>query len=454
MNRADLTALYLDELKRNGIPARELTSTLTGSVLLNSFHGGRYLSRPMFLGRDEREQLECDLANLRSALLSIPDKLYGGDLPAFARSVGMTDVQVSAIMRSRAAAPTTLARADLYVDQSGFRLLEYNMGSPLGGIDNADLVRALLGHPVLAEFAQAHRLDYVDSSREQVKTILAECGFEPGSRPVMVMTDWPSSYEKLAPSLRLYSARLSELGIDARAAHVGELQVRDGRVWLGEVAVDIIYRLFMIEDLLEYPDAPALMDPILDAAARGQVAIFTPLDDALFASKGALAMLSDEQNRPLFEPQQLASLDRILPWTRMARPGLVTLEDGCGVELLDYALTHQQDLALKPTLLHGGHGVLLGWHGDTTTQAWEEQVRGAMGGPYVIQRRIRPIPDLFPTDAGETAPWIVVWGVYTMLGGYGGVYARGTSVESNIEVVNLGTGAFATSCLDARPVTG
>jgi hypothetical protein len=80
----------------------------------------------------------------------------------------MTEVQVSAIMCSRAAAPTTLARADLYVEHR-FRLLEYNMGSPLGDIDNADLVRALL---------------------EQV------------------ITDWPSRYEKLAPSLRLYCARL------------------------------------------------------------------------------------------------------------------------------------------------------------------------------------------------------------------------------------------------------
>ena len=94
---------------------------------------------------------------------------------------------------------------------------------------------------------------------------------------------------------------------------MGELEARDGRVWLGELPVDIIYRLFMIEDLLEYPQAPALLDPILDAAARGEVAIFTPLDDALFTSKGALAMRSDEANRPLFDPHQLASPDRILP---------------------------------------------------------------------------------------------------------------------------------------------
>ena len=451
MNRTTLTALYLDEIKRRGIPSSELVGTQVDSEMLNSFYSGRYLARPLFLGQADREQLASDLTNLRAALLSLPDLLYGGNLPAFARSVGMTDVQVSAIMRSRNVTATRLTRADLYVDETGFRLLEFNMGSAIGGIDNADMARALLEHPVLTEFAQAYRLGYVDTMREQVKTIKAESGFEPGSRPVMVMTDWPSSYQTLAPYMRLYTARLSELGLDACAAHIGELEVRDHRVWLGEVAIDIIYRLFMVEDLLEYPDAPALMDPILDAAARGEVKIFTPLDDGVFASKGALAMLSDEGNRPLLDPEHVASMDRILPWTRMVRRGPVTLEDGRRGDLLDYALGHQQDLALKPTLLHGGQGVLLGWRADTSARLWEERVRAALDGPYVIQRRIRPVPELFPADDGDPVPWIVNWGAFTMFDGYGGTFGRATTIQSNIEVISIDAGAYVTSCLHALP---
>jgi hypothetical protein len=170
----------------------------------------------------------------------------------------------------------------------------------------------------------------------------------------------------------------------------------------------------------------------------------------VFASKGALAMLSDEANRSLFHPHELVSLDRILPWTRMVRPGPVTLEDGSRVDLLTYALSHQHDLALKPTLLHGGHGVLLGWRQDTTPQEWEEQVRSAMDGPYVIQRRIRPVPELFPSGTGDTEPWIVAWGAFTVARGFGGVWTRATTVESNIEVINLDKGAYAGCCLHAE----
>ncbi len=451
MNRATLTARYLDEVNRRDISAKELLGTLPESEALNFFYGGRYLSRPLFLGDREREQLSADLVNLRSALVSLPNRLYGGDLAAFARAVGANDVQVSAIMRSRGAAVTKQLRADLYIEEGGgFRLLEFNMGSALGGMDNADMCRALLEHPVLAEFADAHDLEYVDTMVDQVDNYYTECGFAPAARPMVACTDWPSSYQTLEPYMRAYNARVQQMGLDEHACHIGQLEVRDGRVWLGDRAVDIIDRLFMIEDLLESPEAAALMDPILDAAARGEVKIYTPMDSGIFSSKGALAMLSDEANRSIFDPQERASLDRILPWTRMVRPGPVTLEDGRRVDLLEYALANRHDLALKPTLLHGGQGVLLGWGRETTEQAWDEQVRAAVDGPYVLQRRIRPQFELFPSDSGQPVPWIVCWGAFTTSKGYGGVFARASSVESNVEVINTNTGAYVGSCLHAK----
>jgi hypothetical protein len=171
------------------------------------------------------------------------------------------------------------------------------------------------------------------------------------------------------------------------------------------------------------------------------------MDAEIYASKAAMAMLSDEANRSLFSPEELASFDRVLPWTRMVRPGPVTLEDGRQVDLLEYTLANRNDLALKPTLLFGGTGVLLGWREDTTDEMWEEQVRAALDGPYVIQRRIRPVPELFPNDDGEPEPWLVTWGMFTMGCGFGGIFCRGASVESNMEIINVKAGAYSGTCL-------
>jgi hypothetical protein len=451
MNRTEITALYLDEIKRRGIPAGDLIGSMANSDVLNAFYRGQYLTRPLFLGQDEAARLHADLTSLRGVLASLPSRLFGGNLAAFARAVGMTDVQVSAIMRCHSTTVTGMSRADLYLGESGFRLLELNMGSALGGVDNPEMARSLLEHPVLAEFAQAHRLTYVETLREQVATFFAECGLDPGSRPVMAAVDWPSSFETFAPYMRLHMARWRKLGVDAHACHVGQLDVRDERVWLGDRPIDVINRIFLIEDLLEHPDAPAMLEPILNAVARGWVKIFTPLDSGLYSSKGALAMLSAEENRSRFDPDELAALDRVLPWTRMVRPGAVALEDGRRVDLLRYALTHRHDLALKPTALHGGSGVLLGWSRGTTADAWEEAIRGALDGPYVLQRRVRPVPELFPAGAGDTIPWIVNWGAYSMASGYGGSFARAMTAESQIEVINLDAGACVGPCLHFPP---
>ena len=148
VNRATLTARYLDEVTKSGAVASELLGQLPESEMLNVYYHGRYLSRPLFLGHRECEQLYADLVNLRSALVSLPNRLYGGDLAAFARAVGANELQVSAVMRTRGAAVTMQTRADMYADQSGFRLLELNMGSALGGMDNADMSRALLEYGI------------------------------------------------------------------------------------------------------------------------------------------------------------------------------------------------------------------------------------------------------------------------------------------------------------------
>ena len=362
MDRIALTSAYLDEVKRHGASPAELLGRLPESTFLNAFYTTRrYLCRPVFIGYEERDRLQADVEALRSVLASLPDRLFGGDIAP--RSPGPRRDRLPGVRHGPQPGPAghPAGRADMYADESGFKLLEFNIGSALGGMENADMARPLLEHPVLARFAAAHGLDFPDTTREQVNDTFVETGFAPGSFPMVAVTDWPSSYHgKLGPYMGILAERWRELGLDAHACHLGELEYRRGRVWLRGRAVDIVARMFMMEYLLQ-PGAAELMDPLLDAAARGEVAMFTPMDGHLFASKAALAMVSDEQHRPEFSAAELASIDRILPWTRMVRPGPVTLEDGSTADLMDYAAAHPGDLVLKPTLRYGGQGVLPGW---------------------------------------------------------------------------------------------
>jgi hypothetical protein len=446
MDRTALTALYLDEIRQRGLRASDLLGDLP--KLKPYEYDGRYLSRPLFIGYSEGRQLYADVENVRTALLSLPDRLYDGDFAAFAQAAGAYGA-VAAVLTGQHT-PTQLARADLYASQGGFQLLELNHSSAIGGADNIDMCRALLRHPVLAEFARAHGLDCVDTLRNHIDTLFAETGLEPGSSPVVALADWPPGYGTIPdPYLEAIAADWQLLGVDAHGCHPSELSRRQGRVWLGGRPVDVIFRMFPIGQLLESSRARAVLAPVLEAAARGEVKLCAPLESDIFSSKAALAMVSDDVNRHLFTPAELESIDRIVPWTRLVRPGPVTVPDGGRADLLDYAMAHQDELILKPSMGSQGNGVIPGWENLSPVQ-WRAYLASASDPWYVIQQRVWPEPELFPGEDGELIPWIPVWGLFTGSPGYGGMYVRAV-MYPGAGVINQALGAFSGSCLSAGP---
>src|SRR5262249_59268763 len=128
-------------------------------------------------------------------------------------------------------------------------------------------------------------------------------------------------------------------------------------------------------------------------------------------------LLSDEANRHLFSDAELASLDRILPWTRMVRPGPVTVGGAGQVGMAEYAIAEREHLVLKPTALHSGAGVVQGWL--TSPDEWQGHVAAAMDGPFVLQRRGPPPAQPVPAQSGPP-PWGLWWGAFLGPPGPGG----------------------------------
>ena len=437
-----LTSRYLAEIAERGDRAARLVQLAREQFdLAATSYDGDCLTRPVFLEHAEFSVLRDDLLALHAALASVPVRLFGGDVAAFARAVGMTGAQVTAIERAGGRPPTRLGRADLFRDETAFRVLELNLGSALGGLDNALLNRAFLADPAVAGFVASHGLSYVDTMDVVVDTLQAECGLPAGARPLIAVADWPDSFPVLERQLRYSAAQLTRYGLEAVPCHLGQLRAADRRVWLDGRPVDVIYRVFLIKDLLR-PEAGELADPLLRAAERGEVALFAPMAAELYGSKGALALLSDEANRHLFGGAELASLDRVLPWTRMVRPGPVTVGGDGQADMTEYALAEREHLVLKPTALHSGAGVIYGWL--TGAGEWRRHLTGAMNGPYVLQRRILPLAEPFPAESGPR-PWVLWWGVFLGTAGYGGTIVRG-STDPDAGIKSMPHGATGTCC--------
>jgi hypothetical protein len=84
-DRATLTARYLDAVTRHGAAASDLRAVIPATGMLGATPQQRVPLRPLFISHAEGLTAGLhDLQHLRTALISLPDRLYGGDFAAFA----------------------------------------------------------------------------------------------------------------------------------------------------------------------------------------------------------------------------------------------------------------------------------------------------------------------------------------------------------------------------------
>lgn len=438
-----LTARCLRRLEH--VDTQELIDSVLATEHLVAAYGDRYLSRPAFLQADQLRALEADLSRLFVLLATLPGRLFDGDLRAAGRAAGMTSYQVDAVLRTAAGPPESLCRADLYQEPDGFRLLEFNIVSALGGLENAELNRAFLGHPAVAGFVAEAGLCYVDTLARVADAIKAECEhLDAGSVPVVAIVDTPANFAPFEERFRYMADTWSRMGLDGIACGLDRFEERSGRLFADGRPVDVVYRYFLMEDLLD-PGSRPLIEPVLRAAEQGRVRLVSRMDSELYGSKGMLALLSDQANRSAFTADEIAAIDRLVPWTRTLRPGPSNAK-GAEVDLLDYARASQADLVLKPDLMHGGIGVVPGW--TVSQREWRDRLRASSGGPYVLQRRVRPVPESFPvagTPTGKQEPLTLNWGVFLVRDRYAGTLIRGAA-DPDVGVLSRATGARVGCC--------
>jgi hypothetical protein len=122
------------------------------------------LSRPVFVDDRRVRRFADDLTTVFRMLVSLPDRLFGGDLARYCVGAGIHEELAALMRRGYVEHPPLFGRSDAYEDGEGLKLLEFNVGTELGGLEFSELNRALLDVPEFAAFADGHGLTYVDTA--------------------------------------------------------------------------------------------------------------------------------------------------------------------------------------------------------------------------------------------------------------------------------------------------
>ena len=147
-----VTVEYVDGCLGKSSSLRRALPGRSSADMLKSYRN-LMLARPLFVDHDEITGFADDLTALSTLLTSLPARCFDGDLRRYCAALGM-DERLADLMRLGATGhPELYGRADAYHDGSSYKLLEFNVGSELGGIDAAQVNRAFLDVASFRDFA-------------------------------------------------------------------------------------------------------------------------------------------------------------------------------------------------------------------------------------------------------------------------------------------------------------
>ncbi|MGX6608354.1 hypothetical protein ACWKSP_40490 [Micromonosporaceae bacterium Da 78-11] len=376
------------------------------------------LTRPLFVAEPDIRGFADDLLHVLDLLFSLPDRLFGGNLERFCQVLGVERSRAELMCRLGGGAPQSVGRADVYHDGTAFRLLEFGIGSELGGWNlGGELPRTMLRSSAkFAEFAAMNGLGYVDTGAHLVASLrLASVAAGLGDNPVVALLEAPGALDQWGGIWTVLRDSLRHLGVDFHVGDLTQVTERDGQVLVDGRRVDIVYRCFEAADLTGSGRGLDEFELLCRAHEERRVVLWTLMEANLYGEKGCLALLSDPRWGYGFSARERELIDRVLPWTR----SLNDLGPAETQELIEYCRNHRTELILKPNSLYGGIGVVAGWEVESSTW-WQELRRGVLNGA-IVQRRVTPRPEpVYDPRIGEEVPYRALWGIFYTPQGYAG----------------------------------
>ncbi len=422
--------------------AAESSEWLTGQLRDRGlFFGERPLCtvlRPRFLLPGQYDLARGRLAVLLrafdrvlAAALERPDLLGQFRLLEWERLLALEEPRIPA---------SPVSRIDAFFDPGDGRLrcTEYNAETPAGSAYNDALTELFLAIPAMRPFLETHVVRPVPVRHQVLHALLSAWTRWSGraERPTIAILDWlevPTRSE-----FELYREYFERMGVRCVVADVRSCEYRGGRLWADGVAVDLVYKRVLINELV---DRGGLDHPLVRAVREGAVCMANPFRCKILHKKASLAVLSDERNADLFHPSERWIVNELVPWTRVVEERRTEFA-GQPIDLVPWILDHREELVLKPNDDYGGAGIVLGWEVDGT--AWEQALARALAEPYIVQARIGLPSEPFPSFADgelvyadrivDTAPFV-----------FGGRYVDGCLTRvSTASLVNVTAGGGST----------
>ena len=319
-----------------------------------------FATRPVFLSHEHMHRMD-QLVRAIESVVALPG--YRDEVLATAPAIARHDP---------GGAKSVFFGYDFHVTEGGFGLIEINTNAG-GAMLNAVLARAQRACCAAVEGLlppSATADEFEDRIVSMFRNEWSLSGHERPLRSIAIVDENPEQ-QYLYPEFLLFQRLFQRHGLQAVIAGPTGFNWRDGVLWHGDVAIDLVYNRLTDFSLAE-PASATLREAYL---ANAVVLTPHPQAHALYADKRNLALLSDATRlQALGVPQ--ATQDVLLagiPHTEVVEP-----------QHAERLWRERRRLFFKPFAGFGGRAA---YRGDKLTQrVWQE----ILAGGYVAQALVAP----------------------------------------------------------------
>lgn len=396
--------------------------------------GGRRLSpylRPHFVMESDWKMIKSTCEVVFGALQKVKDAAIGDD--SILDQLGVTEIERDLINIDPGyshVSPTS--RLDSFLTDEAYSYVELNGESPAGIAFADSATKIFESLPVMRKFSERYSLQGLEG-RSKLLNVLLDCftEFIGGSKPeraptiaIVDLDDLPTIKE-----FELFKEYFESNGFPALICSPRELEFKDQQLSCNGTPIDIVYKRLLVNEYLPIMDD---QPDLLRAYRAGAVCMVNSFRGKLVHKKAIFAVLTNERYKHLFNADELAAIDKHIPWTRKF-VAENTENKGVSIDLVEWTRANSHKLVLKPNDDYGGAGIYIGW--NASTAEWDDAISVALAnGDYLVQERVKTAKETFPMFIDDAGNWemteqLVDLDPLLFLGKVGAAFTRLSSTE-------------------------
>ncbi|MFH6945178.1 hypothetical protein [Flavobacterium sp. FlaQc-50] len=396
---------------------------------------------PVLINKQMTQELTALSVKIPSLLKQIPSLYFNDDIKKLAEFYFTGDEMMAEFaMLCHKKDLEIGCRLDLTFTEDGFKVLEANIGSSIGGWQIQSFESLIRNnHPELVNKDKV--LDYKGRNTLQIymkfliEQIIKQLGKQSTINLFMEMGDIEDEAEKeesLGFFDKLFKEELANFGLNGGAygGDMNELTLTNGNLCLRDKVIHSLIILTMDMNV-----TPA----IFRAFMMDRIYLPDHLGLRMLGDKRNLFILLELAQAGKFSPEENELILKNIPWTSFIENKKVIFK-GIEHNLPDLLKTDKDKFVIKVARGFQGKDVFIGKF--STEKEWEEALELALqNNAFIAQEFSDSLDFLAPNAENEWTLHKLIWGSFGFGDCYGGVWVRMSEVKTDVGVINSATGA-------------